>query len=175
MNTNLAKNLQFSEAEAYRALVERLAETNSPEVFSNGRAEHAAIIYETFLKFAKTRVRIFCRNLSSKVFQTPLIERMEMALLNSVKIDIIIQEAPESTALITASNLWKNQGLPFQILQAKPTTKAAKMIEYFATLDGMAYRFESNNESHMAYACFFNTSLTKQLDDVFLRFQAGLI
>jgi hypothetical protein len=163
-----------SDAEAYRALVERLAETNSPEVFSNGRAEHATIIYETFLKFAKTRVRIFCHNLSSKVFQKPLIERMEMALLNGVKIDIITQEVPESAELVKASEGWKEQNLPIQILQAKPDTKAAKMNENFATLDGKAYRFESNRENHAAYACFFNLGLTKQLDDVFLRFQAGL-
>ena len=164
-----------TDTEAYRALVERLAETNSPEVFSNGRAEHAAIIYETFLKFAKTRVRILCRNLSRQVFQKPLIERMEMALLNGVKIDIITQEAAESTDLIDASKLWIGRKFPIQILQAKPATKAATMLENFATMDGRAYRFESDHENHTAHACFFNTSLTKQLDDVFLRFQAGLI
>jgi hypothetical protein len=163
-----------NESDAYRALVESLAETNSPEVFSNSRAEHATIIYETFLKFANDRVRIFCRNLSKAVFNKSLIERMEMALLNGVKIDIITQEAPESQDLMEAFKVWKGK-FPIQILQAKAGTNAATTPQNFATFDGKAYRFESNHANHKAHACFFNLSLTKQLDNVFLSFQAGLI
>src|SRR5208282_4834775 len=116
-----------NDPEAYRALVERLAETNSPEVFSNSRAEHAAVIYEIFFKYAKSRVRIFCRSLSALVFKQPVIERMEMALLNGVNVDIISQEQPESEALVKAVEQWKSRGLSILLLRASPDSKAAKV------------------------------------------------
>lgn len=171
---SIPANLDLCEAETYRALVERLAEANSPEVFSNGRAEHAAIIYETFLKFAKLRLRIFCHNLSQQVFKAPLVQRMESALARGVQIEIITQEEPESQELKNAIPVWLLKNLPISLFRAKAGSNAATMQANFATLDGKAYRFEQDHNNHQAFACFYNKEIADQLDKVFVLFRTEL-
>jgi hypothetical protein len=88
-STRRPRSLIFpmNELELYRENVERLAELNSSEVFSNGKAEHAAIIYETFFKFSKENIVIFCRDLSAEVFDSELLLNLaENALRRKIRV-----------------------------------------------------------------------------------------
>jgi len=173
--TTDCQNLDLCDTETYRGLVEKLAEANSPEVFSNGRAEHAAIIYETFLKYARSRLRIFCHNLSQNVYKAPIVQRMEAALNRGIQVEIITQEPPQSAELSEAVENWKQKNLQIKLFQAKPGSIAATMEANFAVMDGKAYRFEKDHKNHEAFACFCNKELATQLEKLFLQFRAELI
>jgi hypothetical protein len=163
----------MSELIEYRAAVERLAERRSPELFNNGKPEHAAIIFETFLKFAKKRVAIFCQSLRADVFGTPsFITSLEAAALKGVKVDIIVQDEPQATELLKAIEAWKGK---LMVTLTRATGPIKAMTANFATMDGHAYRFEPDREEIAAHASMFNPRLSGQLEDTFFRFKATLV
>jgi hypothetical protein len=170
----MKKEEQDAELHEYRLTVERLAEAKSPESFSNGMPEHAAIIIETFLKFAKKRVVIFCKQLSSNVFGIPSITaRLESALLKGIRVDIIVQEKPESDDLMQCINKWKeNSKLCISLIAANGRTNSIKAN--FAVMDGEAYRYEPDNDRISAYACMFNPRIASSMEDTFYRIKAAL-
>lgn len=167
--------IPVKDLDIYRAAVERLAESRSPEVFRNGQPEHAAIIFETFLKFAKTRVVIFCEKLCKEVFARDSISTaIEAAIRKGVQVDIIAQEQPESDELVRHIEKWKSDSrLKISFVQARPPI--SDMEANFATMDGEAYRFEPERSHMIAHASMFNPRLASSLENVFFRLQSELV
>jgi phosphatidylserine/phosphatidylglycerophosphate/cardiolipin synthase-like enzyme len=166
--------IPMNELIEYRAAIERLAERRSPELFNNGKPEHAAIIFETFLKFAKKRVAIFCEKLSAQVFGSPgFLMALEAAALKGVKVDIIVQGEPEAKNLVAAIDAWRERLNNITLLRAKGPV--SDLPSNFATMDGEAYRFEPNRNVTTAHASMFNPRLAAQLEDTFFKFKAALV
>lgn len=168
-----AITLDAQELQEYRSTVERLAETRSDAVFTNGRPEHAAIIFEAFLKHAKKRVVMFCKNLSNKVFGLPgMVERFEAAHLKGIKIAVITQEDPECKELAAKLRVWESEDP--KKCTFKPNSPFSGVDANFAVMDGVAYRFEPNKGDIAAHACMFNPRMASMLEDTFFRFEAAL-
>jgi hypothetical protein len=156
----------------YRSSVERLAELNSTEIFSNGRAEHAQIIFETFLKIAKKRVQIFCKNLSPDVFDSSVAESMGLALRKGVSVEILAQEEPCSGPVVDAIAAWRQQSLPISIFKAK-TPEVQGLESNFTVMDRKAFRFEPDRSQQSAYACMNGPKQASKLEDFFFKMRAA--
>jgi hypothetical protein len=148
----------------YRTNIERLAELDSSEVFSNGKTEHAAIIFETFLKFSKDSVVFFCKDLNKDVFDMPsIINSMENALRRKVRISILTQEIPTATKLLEAYNdQWLKADYSIDIKTA--TSSVIKAFDAnFCVMDEKAYRFEPDRGEPVAFACMNNPAIAKNI------------
>ena len=155
------------ELDVYRENVARLADLNSTEVFSNGKAEHAAIIFETFFQRANRRVIFFCQNLSRDVFARPGLRiQMQEALRKNIAVDFLIQSPPESEDLEGAIQNWQADGLPVNLIVAKNPT-VQNLSSNFAVMDGKAYRFEENRGEKKAVACMNGVASAKGLVSLF--------
>jgi len=167
-NSDMPSKRNEKELDNYRQTVERLAELDSSEVFSNGRPEHAAIIFSTFLKHAKDRVVIFCQNLSREVFDDPcVLSNLESALDRKVKVEILTQESPAATNFLAKEKSWKEQGLPISLKTAAKGSPVAEVNANFAVADGKAYRFEPKRVKVEAFACMNNPEAAADLVNLF--------
>ncbi len=161
---------ESNDLEAYRANVERLAELGSSEIFSNSRPAHAVIILETFFKYAKERVVVFCQKLSTRTYGgRKLIDQVEKALRRGVNVNVVIQENPESQDFVGAANRWKAQGLPISVSKAKVIDPPAEVN--FAVMDQKAYRFEQDRDTPEAFACMNDPKSAALLAHRFSQFE----
>ncbi|MEI6165466.1 MAG: hypothetical protein WCR23_13910 [Planctomycetota bacterium] len=162
----------MNELEAYRANIEKLADLESKEVFGNGKAEHAMVIFETFFKRAKENIVIFCKDLSEKVFNSDnLISLAEDALRRKARVTILTQSDPKSDKFVAACSRWKEEKLPITMRVSKPGSSASSTTANFAVMDRKAYRFEPNREEKTAFACMNNESACATLLGVFSRLE----
>jgi ATPase subunit of ABC transporter with duplicated ATPase domains len=159
-----------ADLKTYRANMERLAELQSAETFSNARPEHATIILETFLKYAQEQVVIFCQRLSQRTYGGPsLLENLETALRRKKRVSIIVQEEPEAKALVEAAILWKKENLPISISSAGPSAEPVQ--GNFAVMDQTAYRFEQDRDKPEAFACMNDPKSAELLVRRFSQFE----
>jgi hypothetical protein len=161
---------ESADLNTYRANVERLAELQSAETFSNGRPEHATIILETFLKYAQEQVVIFCQRLSQRTYGGPLLlVNLENALRRKKRVSIIVQEEPEAKNLVEAAELWKKENLPISISAAGPSAESVQVN--FAVMDQTAYRFEQDRDKPEAFACMNDPKSAELLACSFSQFE----
>jgi hypothetical protein len=159
----------------YRQNAESLWLSGSDAVFSNGQAEHAAILYQTFLKHGKHELLMFVRNLSKDVFGSREMEALTLqALSRKMHIDVICQSAPESTKIAENIRNWKTQKLPISLHVCSENEPAAKYPQNFAVVDGKAYRFEADRNSPKAVACMNDPKAAQTLREVFFRLKSGV-
>jgi len=165
----------MSEIDSYRQFVERLAELSSSEVFSNGQPAHAQVIFETFFKFAKKSVLIFCNKLSEKVYGQQLLINAAGDALNrpGVEIKIITQQQPEAQNFVAALTRWKGEGKPISLATTFPGTFASETQHNFAVMDGKAYRFEParDSQNRTAFACMNDPEIAAKLSQLFERLE----
>jgi hypothetical protein len=163
----------MSEIEEYRKFVERLAELDSTEVFSNGQTDHARVIFETFFKFARKGVVIFCNKLSRNVYDQPsMISAANASLNRCIPIQILTQEQPEAQLFMKAAETWKENGRAIEIRTASPGSLSSKTPFNFAVMDGKGYRFEPAKGDHVAYACMNDVNLAQKLQNFFNQLHA---
>jgi len=158
----------MSEIDEYRKFVERLAELESTEIFSNGQTAHAQIIFETFFKFARKGVVILCSKLSHDVYDQPsLISSANDALNRCIPVRIVTQEPPESGRFMEAVKGWKEEKRAIDVKTSLPGSASSKTPFNFAVMDGKAYRFEPVKKNHIAYACMNDVNLAQKLQTFF--------
>jgi GH15 family glucan-1,4-alpha-glucosidase len=163
----------MSELDSYRRFVERLAVLESTEVFSNAQSAHAQVILETFFKFAKNNVVIFCHKLSEIVYgNQSLINAADSALNRCVSVRILTQKEPESELLTAALKKWKEDGKHVVFKTALKESFESETPYNFAVMDGKAYRFEPAKEDHTAFACMNGTELAQDLLSLFDKLDA---
>jgi phosphatidylserine/phosphatidylglycerophosphate/cardiolipin synthase-like enzyme len=164
----------------YRRNVEFLMEQRSGELISNGMTVHGAILIETFLKHAKERVVIFCRNLAKDAYnRVTMLANMETALRKGVQVDIISQSDPESEALVAAVDQWKKDSkmkVTLNVLRPEENAaheKLAGLPINFAVMDRRAYRFEPDHGAHKAVASMNRPAEATQLEELFYSLSAS--
>jgi hypothetical protein len=151
----------------YREYAEVLWDLRSDEVFSNGKGEHAAVILETFLLKARSRVLLFCKNLASSVFErTSMRDAVLDALSRKIIVEIICQEEPESVSFVHSVRKWEAEGRSIR-LNVATDVSVSKLAWNFAVADGHAYRFEKNNQVTKAVACMNDTKLGESFEGLF--------
>lgn len=147
--------MSHSPIETYRANAENLWDLSSAEVFSNSKPDHAAVILETFLRRAQTRVFVFCKNMSPAVYDTrKMLEATLFALGRNVRIEIVSQYEPESVAIKSNIDIWRNKlKLPIFLHYLPGNSEIQEIKSNFAIADGRVYRFEWDNSDQKAVAC----------------------
>lgn len=130
---------------AYLVMVKEMIRSNSYETFPNANFSHASIILKEFIKNSKSTVDIFCRSLSSSVYDNPeLISIVRAAISRGVNVRVLIQEdEPESKkfqAILKENSLFS--------VASEYREKAN-----FCVVDKKMYRYERDRESRAATAC----------------------
>lgn len=146
----------------YREGVETLMRLKSTSWISNAEPTHAAILLETFFRHAQSHVRIFCEQLSSKVFNSPsLVDAAKWALNRGAKISVLYQkEQPEESDLLT--ELQKSHSLVMRVC-----TDGQDNPDNFAVMDEQAYRLEPDRHKCEAKAIMFDPHNAKRFAQKF--------
>ena len=137
------------EISIYREGVVKLFELGVNSDIQNSFPEHAAVLYEQFFMNARSQVRIFCKNLSARVFGLDfVVQAADKALKNGVRIEILIQdERPEESPFLALV-----EACPSAVIATvnSETAKAAKVN--FSVMDNRAFRFENDRDRVTAVA-----------------------
>lgn len=161
----------------YRELVEILFRERSKEIFDNSSPDHAAVLMETMFRHGDRCIRIFSGCLSDDVYgRASLISEVKKFLFEkSGNLIIIIQDQIEQALIfnrkLLAEILADNTGSAvvsngrLQVFLANP--RHAKLDGHFSTMDGIAFRLETNKEKMEAVASANNAGSCVKLDGVF--------
>jgi hypothetical protein len=145
----------------YREGVEELWKLKSEKPISNAVPAHAAILFETFFKHSKNKVRIFCRNLNAEVFGgIGVVQQASEALKRNVSINIIVQEEPEQSAF---KELLRNPGVCIQ----RASRPVSEYDLNFAVMDDEAIRIEPKRSDCKATAIMYAPDKARQLAQFF--------
>ena len=144
----------------YHAMVKRLFDQNSEELFPNSSKEHSAAIIEEILLHAKHDVKIFCTHLSADVWDKERIHNAFMkAICRDVKISIITQQEVDKT-----SELYRL----INLLKVSVRENLGSDVKCnFIVADSKMFRFEENAEERRAIASANCKELAKKLDEFF--------
>lgn len=138
---------------AYSVMVKEMIRNTSLETFPNANFSHASIILKEFIKNAKSTVDIFCRSLSSSVYDNPeLISIVQAAISRGVNVRVLIQEDEAESKKFQA--ILKENSL-FSV--APEYRKKAN----FCVVDEKMYRYERDRESRTATACANDPEIAK--------------
>ncbi len=149
----------------YHAMVKRLFDQNSEDLFPNSSKEHSAAIIEEILLHAKHDVKIFCTHLSSDVWDKERIRNAFLkAICRNVNIAIITQQDIDKT-----SELYKIiDSLDVDIKENIGSDVKCNFI----VSDSKMFRFEENAEERRAIASANCKELAKNLDEFFANLSA---
>jgi len=156
-----------SELQSYRESVQQLMTSRSSKPVSNGKPEHAAVLFELFFKNASNYVKIFCHNLDARVFDCPeVIEAAADAAKRGIAIDIIVQNQPQSTKFLQRLEaLDKKESIRLDLVKNAGVSNAKLngLEVNFAVMDGYAYRIEPDSSKLEAFACMNHPATGNQL------------
>lgn len=153
--------LDMSESENalafYRELVRTLIVENSEQTIENDSASHAKIIISEFIAAAHKEVYIFCRKLSSDIWEAPNVMRcISEALSRGVIFNVMVQDSnPECSRLKSVFSEYKTK-----ILYSKDYES---LTCNFLVSDDKAYRYEKNNGERKGIACANDSSIATLL------------
>ena len=158
--------LMKSEIQTYRECVEQLLLSRSSNPVSNGKPEHAAVLFELFFRHAQKFVKIFWQKLDERVFDQPqVIEAAADALKRGVAIDIIVQGEPDAKKFMHRMRPLDQESEKMEIIEDANSkiSAARRMKANFAVMDGRAYRIEPDASELKASACMNNPGIAAEL------------
>jgi len=125
--------------EIYREGVIMAFESSVSHVIDNGWSEHVAILFEQLFMRATDDVKVFCRNLSRKVFSEPkVLQAARMAIKNGVKIDVIVRETAESEEFLELLQGAGNVSIRMASERNKQERRSFAVVDDFAIrVDGI--------------------------------------
>jgi hypothetical protein len=159
----------------YRKQVEYLAEVGSSEGFSSGRPEHIAVVFETFLKHATKHVRIFYPDFETLCrINDQLTERLEMALENGVRVEIIARECDDLNYSPVIKQAIERCGKSELFSMIDPTRSPVleSSEANFATMDTKAFFFQPDKTRPTGYTCMNEPTVAMQLNTAFSYFKS---
>ena len=130
----------------YRAMFKFMLSEGITRLIHNDSPDHACVLIEELLHFAKGSILIFCRNLGSDVWGAPsILSALEDALnRKNMNVRVVLQKPPENGVANHALTLLRAHGV--DVLQTRNTSVTANFI----VVDGKAYRLEKDGRG---YAC----------------------
>jgi hypothetical protein len=159
----------------YEELVRGLFDSGSDEIVSNGKPEHAIVIFKLFLERAKSRVLIFCRDLNDAVFgDDRLLALAKDAVSRGVSIQVIAQN----------KDVRPSRFLDWVVEQSKASNQVlygncsegqfGSFPANFAVMDSRAFRFESDRNKIAALASMNKPETANHLAGIFEGIKASL-
>lgn len=163
MNTNYE-----TESDLYEKLVRSMLESGNSDEISNGKPEHAAVIFKLFFEFAAAKVLIFCKDLNSSVFDDErILMAAKKAVGNGVSIRVIAQREVQKNKFSDWLSATANSGTSVSFKKSVGDSFSAKLTANFAVMDERAFRLEPNNTNIQATACMNDTKGAKALASIF--------
>ncbi len=160
-----------SELDVYRDCVEQLMSARSPKPISNGMPAHAAVLFETFFKNAKSSVKIFCRKLDNRVFDDPRVFGAAAdAIKRDISFDVVVQEKSEPSGFYNLLATLHNDPrfkVDFRDSAGEASPILGEVTQNFAVMDCESYRFEPSNSDVTATACMYDPAIASQLSRIF--------
>jgi hypothetical protein len=179
MKKEITTNERSMDIHQYREKVEELAKTDSPIVFYNSSADHAAVVMQTIVKNAQKNIDILAGDLSSLNCQSEnFIIPIVNFILSGGKIRILLDE-------VKGNDLPKNELFDalkaFQDLEdykekvqirkslTSITIKGSDSSEkiHFTVSDSKAYRIENDTVNFTAKCCFNDPLQSQKLINTF--------
>lgn len=163
MNTNYE-----TESDLYEKLVRSMLESGNSDEISNGKPEHAAVIFKLFFEFAVAKVLIFCKDLNSAVFDDDrILMAAKKAVRNGVSIRVIAQGEVQKNKFSEWLSEEANTGTCVSFKKSIGDSFPAKITANFAVMDEKAFRLEPNNKNIQAKACMNDPKGAKALASIF--------
>ena len=133
----------------YREMFRLMLSEGIVKLIHNDSTDHACVLIEELLHFAKENVLIFCRNLGSDVWATPaILSALDEALSrNGMRMRVLLQEPPAGGGANRALALLRRHGV--DVRQTHNTDVTANFI----VIDSKAYRLEKDVANRRGYAC----------------------
>ena len=158
-----------TESDLYEKLVRSMLESGNSDEISNGKPEHAAVIFKLFFEFATAKVLIFCKDLNSSVFGD---DRILMAAVKAVERGVSIRVITQSAEVQKNKfsdwlSKMASEGTCVSFKKCLDSHHFVKLPANFAVMDEKAFRLEPNNQNIQAKACMNNPKLAKDLGSVF--------
>lgn len=133
----------------YRDMFRFMLSEGITRLIHNDSTDHACVLIEELLHFAKGSIQIFCRNLGADVWGDPaVLSALGEALgRKNMNVRVVLQEPPENVEANRALALLRAHGV--DVRQTHNTDVTANFI----VVDGKAYRLEKDVENRRGYAC----------------------
>lgn len=162
----------------YRDLIHHLARHKINSRIANGKAEHAAALFEGMFRTAENEVCIFTRNLEPRVFDQPRVAKAAWWYMQNpaAKLNILVQDQSglATREIVKLARLPRRKGI-VQIRLAAGSYRQND-AKHFAVMDGRAFRFEFDHENCSAIANFNEPGVASELQTAFLAaFSMGTI
>ena len=155
----------------YRKLVDELFRTRSNKIIANSSDKHAAVLFESFFKYAKEEICIFCENLNRNVFNDEHILKYAKDFLErpGTKLYIGLTEAvPDSSDFLKMlSDYRKKDATRIRVMHFPKLVSNDKFVN-FAVMDSCGYRFEPDYKKCEAIAAANDAPFAMRLRNAFM-------
>lgn len=156
----------------YREYLDKLADSNSSEMFSNGGMEHAVILYSVLMSKASKICRFYCEGCNSEIwkdggFRYAMIDALSRNSDMQVKILTRQNTAPDFS--------WIPQNLRDKVSLVAASDMSNSEIKKvyrdcecnFSMFDNMMFRYEYDINAYKAFGSFNNPLVTSQMIELF--------
>jgi hypothetical protein len=167
----------YKDLKEYEAYLRSLAESKSPDIFTNSGLQHASILMAEMFRNTNSSVKMFCHGFKPQLITTKEYTKALYDYLDSDKsIDILMEtdEYMNQEAYTTlAEYKKKNPGKPIKIKLILPDDRKeicntlGREFVNFSVFDDDKFRLEIEPEKYRAIGSFNNPKLTKMLIDMF--------
>ena len=172
----------MSDLSKYRDAVRELAETKSSLVFQNENANHASIVIETIIEFAKKEILVFDGVLDGGVSnrsQTFLKTLRDAAAVGKTIHFVVEERFPtDSDIQLTLEALsvkyphvdvrFASKAFMDDVVRVRASLDLDQKI-HFAVGDGESYRLEFPTKSRKAFCSFYDPELAGLLSNIFIK------
>ena len=167
------------ELEEYREYLERLAESNSPDMFSNGGIQHASILMSVLFKKTRKNARMYSNGFKSRLITTqPYWDELNFYLNNPKnELTVLVECADfiEEEPLMRLQEAIRQRNYDNTIQVKLISSEGKKMIAdrfgkghcNFAIFDDDKFRFEYDPENFKAFGSFYQPEKCEILTNLF--------
>lgn len=179
---NMAKEIDIRELEEYRRYLEKLAEKESTDMFSNGGIKHASVLMSVLFqgtpKAPTKKVKIYAEGFKSKLIETdPYWPTLKRFLEDpTTELDVLVETDAHKDELPLQTLKKVINERKDETIRVKKISKAGKQLITdrfgyghcnFAVFDNKKFRFEYDPENFRAFGSFNQPDKSKILTDLF--------
>ena len=166
--------------ENYRHIVNRLMETGSDVLISNGVPQHAAALIECFFRNAAVEVKIVSESLRQDVYDTAdVVNSFLGAVRRGISVQFIVRNIGKSeghfASVLKSASLEKGNRVFLKTNVSDSKMLQEDVAANFAIMDRKAFRFEtSSGVACKAFASMNNPVIAGDLGVIFDRLYSSL-
>jgi len=148
----------------------RLAKGPEDKVFYNSSAEHAVIVHQALVKYAKEYIYIFSSSMCTEISNNPeycQYMRDFLDLDGTHKIHIVLTDYNDAFKNMPIAKLLADYPMQVIVKQFNGKVMYNGQPAHFTVTDDRAFRLETNIKEHMAFGNFNSPDQAKVLRETF--------